>query len=1090
MASPEERRNVTVFINGEQADNTLKGLTAAAAKLRNQIANLTEGTEEYKQKMAELEKVNGYLVPIVNDLNRVSVATQKLKEENKGFFDDWKKGFQEIKEFAEKVTLGTIISKGVSGIMDGIGEIFSSSQKEFEEAEKTQAQLAAVLKSTGGAAGISMDQLQKYQQSLMAQTGIDDDVIAKGEEMLLTFTNVGGKIYEKAIPAILDMTSALNQGNVNMSSIQGTAIQVGKALNDPINGMASLRKVGVTFNDQQKEQIKTMQESGNMMGAQTIILQELQKEFGGTAVAMRNTSTGALMAFDTAMGNLKERVGGVIVAVKGFFAQGLTPLVTWLGDTTSEADKLTEAFNNQKDSVSKLEKNTVPLINRYDELKTKGNLNKTEQAELKTVIGQLADTIPSAVTQWDKYGNAMGINTDKARQFIDVQKALLQYQNKDAISSLINERNKITEQRKQLMEDLNQKDVVEYSGGGTVGTGTSSTRKKTDEEIQQTRDKLRGLIMDTKKIDDTVKGLTGSYMDDLADKTKKTGDAITDINKMTVGQLEARITKLNASLQDTVVKSAAYNKITKDIADTQRLLNEEKADKNPNSGLSAAKKAAAEQAKLLKEFESLSAEYKALGLLALQEQLSTNDKQVSLEEEKYNKLIDKEKKYLEKKNLTAKERSAIEQQVSKLELQKGEAVKDLRIRQEQELMAKIKQLRSGLAGIQETEYQKQIDQINKFYDEQQKAAGNNAAQQAAIALNRQQDLSNAEITEKKRLEDEKQKLEAEGNNLTGEREADRLAVINKQYDDEILALKAKFSTELQATQEFQDAIDIIESNRGKAIKKDEAAEAKKKQDKEIENVQKASNQVFSALSVARKAELNQKISQLEKEKEAELSNKNLTEAQKKDINDKYAKLEGAEKLKTWKADQRAALGQAVINGALAVVKALPDIFLAGIAGAAAAVQIGTIATEKPPAYETGGYSAVDYSSPKGYVNRPTLFAGSAARPFIAGEGNKTEYIISSQQLRDPVVADFVTAIEANRGVRRFEAGGYSGAEFQKKNSTVSSTSVPVYQNNNDEIVKELRLTREAIKNQKVTRSYRIEKQENEKMDQITTSVNA
>ncbi|RYE07720.1 MAG: hypothetical protein EOP44_03180 [Sphingobacteriaceae bacterium] len=171
-----------------------------------------------------------------------------------------------------------------------------------------------------------------------------------------------------------------------------------------------------------------------------------------------------------------------------------------------------------------------------------------------------------------------------------------------------------------------------------------------------------------------------------------------------------------------------------------------------------------------------------------------------------------------------------------------------------------------------------------------------------------------------------------------------------------------------------------------------------------------------------------------------------------------------------------------------MTKALPNLILAGIAGAAGLAEVAVIASEKPPAYEKGGYSAIDYNSPQGYVKRPTLFAGSAARPFLAGEGNKTEYIISSEQLRDPVIANFVGAMEANRGVRRFEAGGYSNAKLKSENTT--STPVPIYENINDDVVKELQLLRTSIKNQKVIRSYRLEQQENEKIIEIQNNANA
>ena len=71
----------------------------------------------------------------------------------------------------------------------------------------------------------------------------------------------------------------------------GSAIQLGKALNDPIKGITALTRVGVTFTEQQKDQITTLVESGKTIDAQKIILGELQKEFGGSAEAQTTPRT-------------------------------------------------------------------------------------------------------------------------------------------------------------------------------------------------------------------------------------------------------------------------------------------------------------------------------------------------------------------------------------------------------------------------------------------------------------------------------------------------------------------------------------------------------------------------------------------------------------------------------------------------------------------------------------------------------------------------------------------------------------------------------------------------------------------------------
>jgi len=263
------------------------------------------------------------------------------------------------------------------------------------------------------------------------------------------------------------------------------------------------------------------------------------------------------------------------------------------------------------------------------------------------------------------------------------------------------------------------------------------------------------------------------------------------------------------------------------------------------------------------------------------------------------------------------------------------------------------------------------------------------------------------------LLDEKHRLEVEAAELTGQ----DVAAINARYEADKKALTEQRGNETKAFL--------------------------------IQMAQEATSSIFSIMANNRQAQLDASLSNIETEREKELSNKTLTEQQKKIINDKYDAQVKAEKLKAWKAEQRAAISQAIINGAIGITAAWKNPFSAPftiplIIGTTAA-QVAVIATQEAPKYEQGGYSAVDYttedrSSPSGFVRRPTLFSNSSSgRPFIAGENYKTEYIVSSDQLKDPVIADFVGAIEGIRGVRRFEYGGYSNEQSQP--SAVSSTVI-------------------------------------------------
>lgn len=71
------------------------------------------------------------------------------------------------------------------------GFALRSFYQELTQSQKSAAQTAAVIKSTGGVANVTAKQVDELSNSLLRKTGIDDEVIQNGENMLLTFRNVG-----------------------------------------------------------------------------------------------------------------------------------------------------------------------------------------------------------------------------------------------------------------------------------------------------------------------------------------------------------------------------------------------------------------------------------------------------------------------------------------------------------------------------------------------------------------------------------------------------------------------------------------------------------------------------------------------------------------------------------------------------------------------------------------------------------------------------------------------------------------------------------------------------------------------------------
>jgi len=86
---------------------------------------------------------------------------------------------------------------------------------------------------------------------------------------------------------------------------ESNAVQLGKALNDPIKGINALTRSGITFTAAEKKMIEAMVESGDMLGAQTMILAAIETQVGGTAEATSNASDRMKVAFSL----LQERLG-------------------------------------------------------------------------------------------------------------------------------------------------------------------------------------------------------------------------------------------------------------------------------------------------------------------------------------------------------------------------------------------------------------------------------------------------------------------------------------------------------------------------------------------------------------------------------------------------------------------------------------------------------------------------------------------------------------------------------------------------------------------------------------------------------------
>lgn len=230
--------------------------------------------------------------------------------------------------------------------------------------QQIMSQTNAVLKSTGDVSGMSAQAIANLADSLSQVTTFSEPTIQSAENLLLTFTNIGKNVFPQATTATLNMAQSMHE------DLQSAALQVGKALDNPLTGMTALSREGVTFTASQKAAVAAMMATGNTAGAQKIILQELQREFGGSAVAAGSTFGGQLQILQNKLDDTKEKIGAALLPVlgqlMGYVSTNLMPVLAgfsgWLTGTAIPniqklggflTGTLIPAFQNAGSGISK-----------------------------------------------------------------------------------------------------------------------------------------------------------------------------------------------------------------------------------------------------------------------------------------------------------------------------------------------------------------------------------------------------------------------------------------------------------------------------------------------------------------------------------------------------------------------------------------------------------------------------------------------------------------------------------------------------------------------------------------------------------------
>lgn len=225
------------------------------------------------------------------------------------------------------------VAGAVAGIASSLG-LIGDAINEARGARKALAQTGAVIRSMGRTE--SPKAVERLINQLERASGIDGDNLREMTNILFTFGNVTGDTFMKANELALDLSVAFGK------DLTTSATMVGKALNDPTKGLTALTRVGVSFTAQQQEQVKAMMATGDLAGAQKIILGELTKQVAGSAAAQADSIDRSTVAW----GNLKEAVGDVLLDTSTGvgLTKGLEGATKWIKQHKQEIISVLQAI--------------------------------------------------------------------------------------------------------------------------------------------------------------------------------------------------------------------------------------------------------------------------------------------------------------------------------------------------------------------------------------------------------------------------------------------------------------------------------------------------------------------------------------------------------------------------------------------------------------------------------------------------------------------------------------------------------------------------------------------------------------------------
>lgn len=370
---------------------------------------------------------------------------------------------------------------------------------------------------------------------------------------------LGGSVrtFDELIPALIK----LREEGVDLNEILGlTSVRTAAAFSQFLEGAESASELRDSITDVEAELAQLAD-------------QRLDTVRGGM-LQLSSAFEGLILSIEDGQGSIASFVN----SVTGNLTLLLQSLTALNEGTRPAIEVTTDAFRGQSAAVKNLQRDVLPLIDRYDELKNKAELSKEEQEELEEIIQRVSIDVPQAAIDWDEYGNAVEIAKDRVIEFVAAQEQLLDADRTEAIQATRDELLKLEVELRRIkkaQEEGGEQSFLRQRGGFLDFSG-DDTLLITDETPTNFQQFLKGVKIEEIDPNEEIKRIT-SDITKLQERLEGFSDGVDEVNALieSLDDLSEATGDVSLDNEELSAKALEVNDEIDEVRETLKGLKEE-----------------------------------------------------------------------------------------------------------------------------------------------------------------------------------------------------------------------------------------------------------------------------------------------------------------------------------------------------------------------------------------------------------------------------------------------------------------------------------------------------------------------------------